>query len=783
MDSEDQVTGLSKRLFFWWADHPAAQVLVLLVMSSLAIIGHVKPSLIRDLVIREEVDEEPSEASRQPLIQSSTPNERPPDVRPFQVAGGECIVVATSEDFFTKESLTAIRRVVADLEALPQVSRVLWLDSIPGLNLFGLPESLLPRSNASARQMQLGRQRTLDNPLAVGQLISTDGKTLLLHLRMDWFYVTTDDSCTTDLRTVAEAATAEVPGADLQFQVTGSAPLHLMMAHNHVHDSWRYQLIGYSIMIVTALVLFRGFSAVTIVAIAPALGVFWTMGMLHFFDLQDNPFNDIIVPVLISLVGLTDAVHLMVEIRNQRAAGLETRQATRRGVARVGLACLLTSVTTAIGFGSLAWAHHEIVQEFGWCCVLGVGLTLISVLTVVPLGCRSPLGWRLHVGIGKSLVDGQLRRVGPLVAWILRHDRKVAWLGIATTVALAAACTQLEPDERRYSGLSESGEAAKALRHLDRSLGGLEFGFVSISWNEQAADGELLEVLLEVDRVLTNEPLIGNPLGLHELLAVLPGEGPAEERMTLLELLPASLKRAFYIPEHRTASVQFRVQDIGIAKYGPVFERVEMELEQISQRHEDFFLELAGDAAWRWRHVYQIITDLTTSLGTASIVIWLILTVVYRSIRIGLISIVPNLFPLVATGAMLLVAGQYLEIVTVCVFTICIGIAVDDTIHFLTRYSEEAATGGEHRETIQRAFTGVGSALLMTTIVLVTGMMTAVFGDARDARLFGIMGAITLASALFADIVFLPALLSRFAKQPGELTEPKAPPDDYANSA
>ena len=772
MDSNDRAHGLSRRLFFWWADHPAAQILVLTLVTSLAIIGHVKPSLVRDLFVQPPSEEAVSTPQPTPSPQSLAQTAPPPDVQPFQVAGGECIVVATCDDFFTEKSLEAIRNVVADLEALPQVSRVLWLDSIPGLNLFGLPESLLPKSNASPRQMELGRERTLDNPLAVGQLISTDGKTVLLHLSIDWFYATTDAACTTDLREAAEAAAARASGSDLQFRVTGPAPLYLMMAHNHLRDSWRYQLIGYSIMIVASLILFRGVSAVTIVAIAPAAGVFWTMGMLHFFHLQDNPFNDIIVPVLISLVGLADAVHLMVEIRNQRASGLATREATRRGVARVGLACALTSVTTAIGFGSLAWAHHEIVREFGWCCVLGVGLTFISVLTMVPLGCRSPLGWRLHVGLGKSLVDGQLRRIGPVVGWILKHDRRVAWLAIATTVALAGICTQLQPDEKRYSGLSESGEAAKALRHLDRSLGGLEFGYVSVSWTDKATDGELLEVLREVDRVLAVEPLLGNALGLHQLLAALPGEGPPEERMTLLELLPASLKRAFYVPERRAASVQFRIQDIGIAKYSPVFERIESELEQVSTRHPEFSLTLDGDAVWRWQHVYQIVTDLATSLGTASIVIWLILTFVYRSIRIGLISIVPNLFPLVATGAMLYLTGQYLEIVTVCVFTICIGIAVDDTIHFLTRYVDEAAAGDPHRETIQRAFTGVGSALLMTTIVLVTGMMTAVFGDARDARLFGIMGAITLTSALFADIFFLPALLNQFAKPPRKVTEP-----------
>ena len=767
MDSSGKTLGLTRRAFYWWADHPAANAFVLALITALAVIGHWKPSLIRDFLVPRPSDELPFDSTPEIAPQNLPRDDRPPDVEPFRVAAGECIVVVTSEDLFTRTNLTAIRRVVAKLESLRQVSRVLWIDSIPGLNLFGLPEPLLPRENSSPRQIQLGRERTLANPLAVGQLISTDGRTLLLHLSMDWFYVTSDEACTTELRKTAEAAAASVSGSDLQFQVTGRAPLYLMMAHNHLRDSWRYQLIGYTIMIVTALVLFRGVSAVTIVAVAPALGVFWTMGILHFFDLQDNPFNDIIVPVLISLIGLTDAVHLMVEIRNQRAAGLAIREATRLGVARVGLACALTSLTTAVGFASLAWAHHQIVREFGWCCVLGVGLTFISVLTVVPLGCRSPLGRRLHVGLGKSLVDGQLRRIGPLVAWILRNDGRFAWLAIGTTVALAVTCTQLEPDEKRYSGLSESGEAAKALRHLDQSLGGLEFGYVRVSWTDEANRGELLDVLSEVGRVLANEPLIAQPLGVRELLAVLPGEGPAAERMTLLELLPGSLKRAFYQPERRIASVQFRVQDIGIAKYGPIFERIEQELQRFSSRHADFFLELDGDAVWRWRNVYQIVTDLVTSLGTASVVIWLILTVVYRSIRIGLISLIPNLFPLVATGSILFFIGQYLELVTVCVFTICIGIAVDDTIHFLTRYVDESATGGEHRVTIQRAFTGVGSALLMTTIVLVTGMMTAVFGDARDARLFGIMAAITLTSALFADIIFLPALLNRFAKRRG----------------
>ena len=769
----DTSEGFGRRLFFYWADRPWMQLCVFVVITTLAVIGYVRPALLRDLLVRETL----TEAAINDAGIPSTNSETRPEVQPFRVSGGECIVVVTSEDIFRQANIRALRDVVSRLEELPQVDDILWLNRIPGLNLFGLPEPLLPPERASARQIEISRQRTLENPFAVGQFISADAKTLLLHLRIDWFYATSDAACTTALREAAEAASRSVPGSDLQFQVTGRAPLHLMMANNHLRDAWRYQIIGYSLMIIAALVLFRGLSAVIIVSIAPATGVFWTLGILRFFDLQDNPFNDIIVPILISLVGVADAVHLMVEIRNQRGSGLNTRSATRVGVARVGMACALTSLTTAIGFASLAWAHHRIVQEFGWCCVLGVGLTFLSVLTIVPLGCRSPLGWRLHHGAGKSLVDSQLRRIDPLVGSILRNHGKIAWIAIAATVSLGLICTQLQPDEKLYSGLSESGEAAQALRHLDRSLGGLEFGYVRVSWPATAnrENGELLDVLEEVHRTLAQEPLIGQPLGLREVLAALPGSGTNAERMSLLELLPATLKRAFYEPEQGTATVQFRVQDVGIAQYSPVFDRIETELAQVTKRHPDFILSLDGAAVRRWQNVFQIVTDLATSLGTASVVIWLILTVVYRSIRIGLISLVPNVFPLVATGAILCFTGQYLEIVTVCVFTICIGIAVDDTIHFLTRYREEVASGDTHEEAIRRAFTGVGSALLMTTIVLVTGMMTAVFGDARDARLFGIMGAITLTSALFADMIFLPALLQRFAKPPGKTRAHSSP--------
>ena len=153
------------------------------------------------------------------------------------------------------------------------------------------------------------------------------------------------------------------------------------------------------------------------------------------------------------------------------------------------------------------------------------------------------------------------------------------------------------------------------------------------------------------------------------------------------------------------------------------------------------------------------------SLGTAAIIIFLILAIVYRSLRIGIISILPNLFPLCVAGTYLALTDQALEIVTVCAFTCCLGIAVDDTIHFLTRYVEEKRETSDEEEAIGRAFTAVGTALIMTTLVLVSGFLTVLLSETREHRIFASMSAITVAAALFGDLVFLPAILARFAKK------------------
>ncbi len=745
----------------WIIDHRWVTFILLVSFTALMAIGHVDPYLVLP-----EPQVQQAQPATESTVESDEPESRPPpNVDPVRVEEGHVIVVARSENFFTPTGADAIRAAVTALESLDHVDGILWMDRAPMLNIFGLPEPILPRRNASPARFEAAKQRALQHPLVGGQLLSPDAKTILLMVDIDFLYVTKDEDCMDVLRDTATAAAAKFPGADISFQVTGNVPINISSAHSNRSNELKYQAIGYSIALLIAFFLFRGLSSVVIVAMAPAFGVFWTLGMLHYLQFDDNPFNSVIVPVLLCMVGFTDGVHMMVQIRRHRAAGLPATDAARRSIREVGLACWLTSLTTAIGFGSLVMARHEVVREFGYCCVIGVLLTFLSVITIIPLACSSPLGRRVHWGFGRNLVDKNLERIAGVIDFVLARAVPIGWIAIAATGVLALLTLQLRPDERLTSSLTKSSEPAAALAHIDKAFGGMETARIEIGWNRSVPSdaGEIATVTREVDALLRSEPLIGHPLSIHSLLKALPGEGDPSTRMSLLELLPPPLKRAYYTPENRQAKVTFRLQDIGIAQYGPVFERIEKQLLLIGKNHPNFTLQLNGGAVWRWRNLYQIVIDLAKSLGTASLIIFGVLTLVYRSIRLGLISIIPNIFPLAATGFLLLVVGQHLEIVSVCAFTVCLGIAVDDTIHFLTRYQEETAQTSDRKLAIRNAFVGVGTALIMTTIVLVIGFSTALLSDARDHRIFAMMGILTIGSALFADLLFLPALLLRYA--------------------
>lgn len=756
----------------WIVDRPVWAYLFLILMSAIATVGYVAPERVRNWFVP---PPEPVVASVAAPAAASKPRPKPPQgVDSLELTQADAVLVIESDDIFTPAGAKALRHMIASLESIPYISRALWMDRVPVLNIFGLREPLFPKSEASPARFAAAREHALRHPLVKGQLLSPDGRTLIVLVNFDWLYVTSDDDCIGNLKKAAEEALSEFPDAKFTVGVTGQVPIRLTMMQTHERNNIKFRVIGYSVVLIMAALLFRGISSVIIVSLGPILGTFWTLGFLNFFDMQNNPFNDVVLPVMLSLVGLADGVHMMVQIRRFRAQGMSERDAARAGLEEVGLACFLTAITTGIGFWSLSLAQHQVVREFGWSCVLGVLLTVIAVLTIIPLACFSWLGRFVPIQQKEGFIERHLHRVTALVDLVLRRPKPVAYIGIAITILCGVIALQLRPDERRSSFLPGNAEATKALHQMDKALGGLEFSEVRINWSDKIASdsSEVLKVTAEVDDLLKTEPLIGTPISIRSLVDALPGDSPTEERASMIELLPPPLKRAFYKPEENFASVTFRVRDIGIARYSEVFQRVQTGLDQIGSQHPEFKLHLAGSAIHRWRDLYRIVLDLGSSLGSETFIIICVLGLVFRSVRLGLIAMVPNIFPLVICATWMVISGQSLEIVTVCCFTICLGIAVDDTIHFLTRFQEELPRSASRKEAIRKTFSAVGTSMLMTTMVLVVGFATVTFSDMRDQRIFASMGVLTMLTAMVGDLIVLPAMLAVYAlPAPGELRE------------
>lgn len=769
----------SARFFASFIDYPKTAFVFFVLISLVALGGYVRPNWPQEVWERVTTSEqerrekaEEGASNRQTFEQRGPRNTR----RRVRTISGESLgradafLVIRSPVIFTREGSSALREIVSSLESLSQVARVRSIEQAPPLNIFGLPEPILPRGQATPQRFALSKEKAIKHPLVVGQLMSPDAETTLVEVQFEWLNVRDDADCTTSIIETARAAKAKHPSVPMEIDLTGPVPFRLMLIQNESSNEVKYQIIGYGMIFVMAAILFRGVTVVLVVASAPVIGVWWTLGMLRYLELQNNPFSTVILPVLLSLVGFTDGVHMMVHIRSELAKGIPPREACKNTLGMVGLACLLTSLTTAIGMGSLLIAHHKIVREFGLSCVIGVTATWISVMLVIPLVCCTRWSRLLAKGADNNSIDRYLNHIGSWIHWCVQHARLVSFSSIAMLIVLSGITLTLKPDDRKSNRLPNGSPEQRALEHLDRSMGGLDICEVTIQWNQaDRAMDDIAGVISKVDTVLRSEPLIGHPLSLCRLIEALPGEGTAVEKISMAELLPPPLKQALVSMDNRTATVVFRCQDLGTATYKPTFERVEAALDSISKEN-NVSISLSGDPISRWRDLYQIVMDLISSLGTASIVIFCVMGFAYRSLRIGLISVVPNLLPLAATASFLAITGQPLEIVGVCSFTICLGIAVDDTIHFLSRYQEEMHKTTDHHLAIERSFHGVGTGMIMTTLVLVAGFSSVLTSDTRDHRVFALLGVITLASALLCDLFLLPALLAYFDK-------PKMPQD------
>jgi predicted RND superfamily exporter protein len=347
------------------------------------------------------------------------------------------------------------------------------------------------------------------------------------------------------------------------------------------------------------------------------LGAFWTMGALGLVGEKLNVINTML-PTLVMVVGFADSMHLMMDIRLGLADGMSPKDASQAAVRHLTIALLLTSGTTAIGFGSLALAEVDIIRRFGLACAGGSILSMIAVLSLIPLLTSTWLGEHVRAAHGQDFFTRNFAYFQRYIDWILDHAWPVTIGGIGVTALLATSMFWLQPDNRLLEMIPKDEESYIALRRCDDAFGGTLSAFVVVEWPESLALGspEVLSALGDVEKLLKAEPGLHHPLSVLGVLAALPGPaGDATpealaKRVPLLQLAPADVRNRYVREEIRRALVVARLPDAGIATNRPIFDRIEGQLAALGQQYPNLKFALTGTAVVGSRNVHQMIESL-----------------------------------------------------------------------------------------------------------------------------------------------------------------------------
>lgn len=640
-------------------------------------------------------------------------------------------------------------------------------------------------------------RRVLEHaPLIEGRLISRDHTLTAVALFLDE-RVEDPRVMETTVRAI-DARLAELDPPDGVTMTTGGLP-HLFnsIIVKMEHDNLRIVPITLLVCLVLLYLSFRWMPGTFLPVTAVGISAVIIIGSMAFFGETLNVINNIIAPLLI-IIGVSDSIHLIGRYREELERTDDKLEAARATVRSMAVACFLTSITTAVGLASLVVSQTEMLQRFG--VIAGVGVMVAYIVTIgfLPSGMsyfapplsREQLRKKRSVAPYRDPAEGTVPQAdtGFLesgIVWLTHHILERPWpfligasvlcAGLVWTALLvnvdSALLDEFDPHDNAYISTRLMEEKLEGVRPLEIMLEADEDG--------RFTDPEVLTAIDETQAWLRAQDAVLGAMSktdlLHESWAQVTGDPEAEdeafaspEQVAALELLFAQTDRnpldAFMAEEGRVTRIQVRLADVGAAASLVLIDDLRS---QLDERFEPLGVRVSmtGEGYTGSVGLDAVVRDLLGSLLTAVLIIFGMLVFLFGSWRLGLLSIPPNVIPLVGTMAWMALREIPLNAATVIVFSISLGLAVDGSIHLLARYREEIGTGVGRNAALLRAARGTGRAVVVSCLTLMIGFGVMLLSSFVPVRRFGELIGVTVGMCLLSTLIVQPALLRVAAPQ------------------
>ena len=533
-------------------------------------------------------------------------------------------------------------------------------------------------------------------------------------------------------------------------------------------------------IIVSLLILllaFRWLPALVLPTIAVGVSALVLVGGMAIFGENLNILNNII-PTLVIIIGISNSIHIINRYRDNIGNGKPQFFAASDSMQTMLLACFLTSATTAIGFASLAVSKTEILRRFGWTAGAGVMIAYLATIFLVPPALAIVKPMKADTVPSEDGADGG--RFDSAIARLARLLIRFRWTVVLVSAALIALTLALgmktKIDSAVLDQVSPSDDVYRTTRLVEAKLGGIRPLEVYVRSEEPwgTIEPAVVERLNEIVALASEQEGVLTTLGYADLLGqvqvMLSGDLDAADRALddpdqvrgLVRLLSGNAQNplgAWLINDGRSARIQIMVEDMGALKTNVLLDLLEARIAERFADIEGVSVRLTGDAYIGSRGLDAVISDLTGSLATAVIIIFVIMVLLFRSLRLGIVSIPPALMPLSFTLFWMWVRGMPLNTATAIIFSIAIGLTVDGCIHIVSRFREEYKGETALDDAIVASVRGTGKAIVFTALALIVGFGVMLISNFVPVRRFGELLAFTIFIMLIATIGTLPSLL------------------------
>lgn len=693
----------------------------------------------------------------------------------FEESSRDIVVILRGEDLFRPEGLSLVRGLADALEQIDGVEKVVSILNAPliqatdeGIVIGALAEQ--PPEDAA--DVQALREKALGNRLFRRWLISEDGTVLALFARLAPFVQTEKEK--SPVVEEVQSVTESIVGPRFPVAYSGIPTIQKEYTNRGLRDLQGFILLSACIVCVFLYISFRSAAGVYLPQATVGVSVVLLLGLMSLCGEKINLINNV-VPSLLLVYGIADSIHLIHRYYEELGRGGSRKEALIATIRTMGAACFMTSFTTAVGFFSLTTATIHVVKTFGM--FAGVGILLAFSVTILLL----PILLSLHprperrgkTWAGQGLIARFLLRVGVLNE---RHPRALVGGGVVLLLASLPLSNRLGIEAYLFEELAEDDPMVQANRIVEEKLAGILTYEIQVGAGEPegALDPGFLARVDRLEAFVSSQPWIRKSLSvvdiLKEMHQAMHGGDPAFYRVPesrelvaqYLLLYEASGNQqdidVLLTPDRSHVRIVSQGIDMGSRNYFELKAKTEASAAEIFLPPASF--RVTGRSLLAMRAIDNVIRDMLVSLFSAFLVICVAVSLMFRSWRVGLISMVPNVIPLVMTMGFMGLAGITLRTSTLIIFSISLGIAVDDTIHYITRFREELLRTGDYTGSMHRTLQSAGRAIVLTTLTMIAGFVVFLSSDFKASQDFGLLASMTLGAALLGSLLFLPASLN-----------------------